>query len=327
VRYILRRLLLLLFTAWVAITVNFALPRLMPGNPVEVMAAKYQGKLPPAALNALAIELGLRSKQPEVLQYITYLGHTLTGNFGYSLESYPEKVSTLIGQSLPWTLGLVGVSAVLAFVIGTGLGALSAWHRGRTLDSALVPAGFVLSAMPAFWISLLAVYFLGYELKWFPISGSSGDEGLTSVAGIWSILDHGALPATVLTAISLGTYVLLMRNTTITVLQDDYVKFARAKGLQSPTIATRYAARNAILPNFTSFALALGFVVSGAIAIEYVFDYQGVGYLLFLAVLNLDYPLMQALFLIIVVCVLVANFLVDLLYVFMDPRIRVEARS
>jgi peptide/nickel transport system permease protein len=327
-RYILRRFLLLLLTGWVAITLNFAIPRLMPGNPIEAMAVRYGGKLAPSELSALAIELGLKSRQNEVAQYFTYLGHTLTGNLGYSLYSYPERVSTIIGESLPWTIFLVGASTILAFVIGTSLGAIAAWRRGKPLDSALVPTGVMLGATPAFWIATLALYFLAFRLNLFPVYGGSGiNEGLVSFSGIGSIIDHAALPGITLTAISLGGYLLLMRNTTITVLSDDFVKFARAKGLRDRVVATHYAARNAILPNFTTFALALGFVVSGAIVIEYVFDYPGVGYELFTAVLNYDYPLMQGLFLIIVIGVLIANFLADLLYVLLDPRIRMGARS
>jgi len=295
----------------------------MPGNPVEAKLAEMHGNFGPGAYQAFAAEFGINTKQSGLSQYFTYLGHTASGNLGRSFFFYPEKVSTLIGDFLPWTLGLVGVCTVLSFVIGTFLGAVSAWRRGKVADSVLVPSGVMLSAMPAFWIGLLAVYFLGYELKWFPIAGA----GVTAVSGFWNIIYHATLPGIVLTLTSLGSYVILMRNTTITVLNDDFVKFARAKGLPERVIAFKYAARNAILPNFTSFALAIGFVVSGAVAIEYVFDYNGVGYLLVVAVQNLDYPLIQGLFLVITLGVLFTIFIADLLYIFLDPRIRVASRS
>lgn len=320
--------MLLLFTAWVAITANFVIPRLMPGNPVQAMDVRYGGSLTPSELSALSFEMGLKTKQSEIAQYFAYLGHTLTGNLGYSLASYPEKVSTIIGEALPWTVFLVGMSTILAFIIGTGLGAVAAWRRGKASDSALVPTSLMLGATPPFWLATLALYFLAYRLGWFPIAGGAGiNQGLVSFSGFGSIIDHAALPGITLTVVNLGGYLLLMRNTTITVLSDDFIKLARAKGLRSWVIATRYAARNAILPNFTTFALALGFVVSGAIVIEYVFDYPGVGYSLFNSVLNLDYPLMQGLFLIIVIGVQLATFLADLLYVTLDPRIRTGARS
>jgi peptide/nickel transport system permease protein len=325
-RYLARRVGLLLVTGWAALTFNFVLPRLMPGNPVEVMLARFQGKLTPQAANALEVAFGLKTKQSAIGQYFSYLGHTLSGHLGVSLTYFPEKVTTLIGQALPWTLGLVGFATVVAFVVGTAIGALAAWHRGGALDSVMVPTGVMLGAMPVFWVGLLVLYVFAFKLGWFPVAGGAGGgQGLTSISGFGAVVSHAALPAITLTAVSLGGYIILMRNTTITVLSDDFVKFARAKGLPDRVIAARYAARNAILPNFTSFALALGFVVAGAIFIEYVFDYPGVAYLLYQAVTSLDYPLMQGIFLVIVVGVLIANFLADLLYVFLDPRIRTEA--
>lgn len=327
-RYLLKRVLLLLLTGWVALTFNFVLPRLMPGNPIEVMFARFQGKLDPRAANALEIAFGLKTKQSAVAQYFTYLGNTLTGHFGSSLTYFPEKVTTLIGQALPWTLGLVGFATVFAFIAGTAIGALAAWHRGSALDSVMVPTGVMLSAMPVFWSALLVLYVFAFRLGWFPIAGGeNGGQGLATIRGFGSVISHAALPAITLTTVSLGGYIILMRNTTAAALSEDYVKFARAKGLQDRVVLARYAARNAVLPSFTSFALALGFVVAGAIFTEYVFDYPGIAYLLYEAVTSLDYPLMQGIFLVIVVGVLIANFVADVLYVLLDPRIRVEARS
>jgi len=326
-QYILKRLGLFVLTVWAAMTLTFALPRLMPGNPAEVALARYQGRFGPGTLAALEAEYGLDTKKSEISQYFTYLGHTLTGNLGYSFQYYPEKVTTLIGQNLPWTIGLVGVSTIIAFILGTLMGTISAWKRGRFTDSLLVPSGVMMGAMPAFWIALVADYFLAFRLGWFPVISATGNATILNISDWGTILDHALLPGLVLTLTSAGGYIILMRNVTITVLNDDFVKFARAKGLRNRVIATRYAARNAILPNFTTFALSLGFVVSGAIAIEYVFDYQGVGYLLVIAVEDLDYNLMQGLFLIIIVSVLVAIFVADLLYVVLDPRIRLESRS
>jgi peptide/nickel transport system permease protein len=327
-RYLLRRVLVLLLTGWVALTFNFVLPRLMPGNPIQAMFARFQGKLNPQAAGALEIAFGLKTKEGVIGQYFSYLGHTLTGNFGFSLTYFPEKVSSLIGQALPWTLGLVGFATVISFAVGTAIGAFAAWRRGRAFDSVMVPMGVMLSAMPVFWMGLLVVYVFAFKLGWFPITGSQGaGQGLQSISGFTAIISHAVLPALTLTAVSLGGYIILMRNNMITVLGDDFVKYARAKGLPSHIIAYRYAARNAMLPNLTSFAMALGFVVAGAIFIEYVFGYPGIAYLLYQAVTSLDYPLMQGIFLIIVVGVLLANFLADLLYVILDPRIRMEARS
>jgi peptide/nickel transport system permease protein len=328
-RFLLRRLLFLLIAGWAALTLNFVLPRLMPGNPVQAMLARYQGKLSPQAVGALEAEFGLNTRQNDLAQYFTYVGHTFSGDLGTSISQFPTKVSTVIGSALPWTIGLVGFSVVVSFVIGTALGALAGWRRGSLLDSLAVPLGVMLSAMPVFWISLLALYFLSFKLGWFPLAGGIGGSGtgIATISGIGSVISHAALPAITLTLVSIGGWVLLMRNSTVAVLGEDYIKFGRAKGLPERVVAYNYAARNAILPNFTSFALALGFVVAGAIFTEYVFSYPGIAYYLYQAVLSLDYPLMQGIFLVIVVAVLLANFVADLLYVFLDPRIRWEARS
>ncbi len=326
-KFLLRRLALLLLTGWAAITLNFVLPRLMPGDPIEAMLARYQGRLDPRTVSALKIEFGLNSHQGPLSEYFTYIGHTLTGNLGTSITYFPTSVASIIGSALPWTLGLVGFSIVVAFCIGTALGAAAGWRRGSRLDTFVVPFGVMLSAMPVFWVSLLALYFLAFRLGWFPVAGGIGTSQTVSISGIGSIISHAALPAMTLTLVSLGSWVLLMRNNTVSVLGEDFIKFGRAKGLPERVVAYRYAARNAILPNFTAFALALGFVVAGAIFTESVFSYPGIAYYLLQAVLSLDYPLMQGIFLVIVVAVLCANFLADLLYVFLDPRIRLESRS
>ena len=325
--WLFRRFLVLLLTGWAALTLNFILPRLMPGNPIEAMLARYQGKLSPQAVGALEIQFGLNTHESKIAQYFTYLGHTVTGNLGTSISYFPTKVSSIIGSSLPWTLGLVGFAVVVAFIVGTAIGAAAGFRRGSRFDSIAVPFGVMLSAMPVFWISLLALYFLAFRLGWFPVAGGIGGTQSISISGIGSIINHAALPAITLTVVSIGTWILLMRNSTVSVLGEDYIKFGRAKGLPERVVAYHYAARNAILPQFTAFALAIGFVVAGAIFTEYVFSYPGIAYYLLEAVLSLDYPLIQGIFLVIVVAVLIANFLADILYVFLDPRIRLEGRS
>ncbi len=325
--YLLRRFLVLLLTGWAALTLNFVLPRLMPGNPIEAMLARYQGKLSAQAVGALEIQFGLNTHQSYLAQYFTYLGHMLTGDLGTSIAFFPTSVASIIGSSLPWTLGLVGGAVIIAFTIGTAIGAVAGWRRGSRFDSFAVPFGVMLSAMPVFWISLLALYFLAFRLGWFPLAGGIGGGQTISISGVGSIISHAALPAITLTVVSIGTWILLMRNSTVSVLGEDYIKFGRAKGLPERVVAYHYAARNAVLPQFTAFALALGFVVAGAFFTEYVFSYPGIAYYLIEAVLSLDYPLIQGIFLIIVIAVLVANFLADVLYVFLDPRIRLEGRA
>ena len=332
-RYVIRRFRALLITCWVALTVNFALPRLMPGNPVETMFARYQGKVSPSAISAMELDFGLNTKTGELGQYFDYLGHTLTGNLGISFSYFPSHVGTLIGEALPWTLGLVGFATILAFLLGTTLGMVAAWRRGTAgwrraslVDTVLVPFGLMLGALPSFWIALILLYFIAFKFGWFPIGGGlNPGAGIASWSGFVSLIHHAALPAITLTFISMGMWILLMRNNMLTVLGDDYVKFARAKGLRDHTIAYRYAARNAILPVFSQLALALGIVVGGQVFIEIVFSYPGIGYLLLQAVYNEDYPLMQGIFLIFTITLLVASFLADVLYVFLDPRVRMES--
>jgi peptide/nickel transport system permease protein len=327
VLYLFKRFLILLLTGWAALTLNFVLPRLMPGDPIQAMLARYQGTLSSEAVSALEIQFGLNTHESSIQQYFTYLGHTLTGNLGTSIAFFPSSVASIIGSSLPWTLGLVGFAVIVAFVIGTVIGAAAGFRRGSRFDSFAVPFGVMLSAMPVFWISLLALYFLAFRLGWFPVAGGIGGGQAVGISGVGSIISHAALPAITLTVVSIGTWILLMRNSTVSVLGEDFIKFGRAKGLPERVVAYRYAARNAVLPQFTAFALALGFVVAGAFFTEYVFSYPGIAYYLIQAVLSLDYPLIQGIFLIIVVAVLLANFLADVLYVFLDPRIRLESRS
>jgi peptide/nickel transport system permease protein len=304
----------------------------MPGNPLELLVGKLgaQGtQISPSAAKAIGQAYGLDNTHSAISQYFTYLHQTALGHFGLSISEYPEKVSTLIGQELPWTIGLVGCAVIIAFIVGTAIGAIAAWRRGGFFDSILVPTGVMLQAMPAFWLGILLLYFLAYRLGWFNVSSTNQIQArqLASLSGLWAIIQASFLPALALVAVSLGGYIILMRNTMVTVMSDDFVKFARAKGLPDRIVATRYAARNAILPVFTNFALSLGFVVAGAIAIEVVFDYPGIADQLLAAVEAEDYPLMQAIFLIIVLGVLLANFVADIVYVYLDPRIRLGGRS
>jgi peptide/nickel transport system permease protein len=323
----------LLVTLWVALTINYALPRLMPGNPVETMFSRYQGKVSPTAMHSMELAFGLNTKTGTFGQYISYLHNTLTGNLGVSFSYFPARVTTLIGGALPWTLGLVGFATIIAFVLGSGLGMFAAWRRGMAgwrrssiVDSGLVPFGLMLGALPSFWISLILLYFVAFKFGWFPIAGGiNAGQGLLNWPGFVSLIHHAALPAITLTLISMGLWILLTRNSMLSVLGEDYIKFARAKGLKNRTVALHYAGRNAVLPVFAQLALALGIVVGGQVFIEIVFSYPGIGYLLLQAVQNEDYPLIQGIFLIFTVALLMANFLADACYVFLDPRVRSEA--
>ena len=325
-RYALRRLGFFVLTLWAALTLNFLLPRLMPGNPALAMMAKFHtAGANPQTLRALETLFGVNNQQGLIGQYFGYLHQMLTGNFGTSLSQFPASVSSVIGSAIWWTLGLVGVTTILAFLLGTGLGIVSAWRRGGKLDSVVPPVFVITSAIPYFWVAMVLVLVFGITLHLFPSQGGyyvTTDTPGFNLTFFQDVVNHAFLPAMALLITTIGTWILTMRNTMITTLAEDYVRMARAKGLPGWRIMLDYAARNAILPNLVGFAMSLGFVVSGAILVEYVFNYPGVGYMLLQAVDGEDYPLMQALFLLITVAVLVAILAADVLTAMLDPRTR-----
>ena len=324
-RFVLRRTGFFLLTLWVALTLNFVLPRLMPGNPALAAIANHKGALSPQALKALEAQFGLNEHQNLLAQYFKYLGDVATGNFGESLTTQPgNSVGRIVMDAIPWTLGLVGITTILAFVLGTGIGIVGAWRRGGRLDSLMPPIFVIMTVIPYFWLGLIVILIFGVKLHWLPYFFTYNvtlTPGL-NWAFISNVLEHAILPAFTLLILTIGTWILTMRNTMITTLAEDYVRMARAKGLPGRRIMLDYAARNAILPNLTGFAMSLGFVVGGAILIEEVFNYQGVGFLLLQAVNNDDFPLMQALFLLITAAVLLAILLSDIAIAILDPRTR-----
>jgi peptide/nickel transport system permease protein len=323
-RHLLRRIGFYLVAIWASITINFLIPRLAPGDPVQAFMARMHGRISPQAQRALEIAFGV-SHDPIWVQYFQYLGNLFHGDLGTSISAFPNSVVSVIAQDLPWTLLLVGVSLVLSFVIGTLLGVIIAWKRGSASDVILMPLFTFLSAIPYFWLALIMLYFLGYELQWFPLNGGYDINSTTpgwSLDFILSASYYALLPALTIVISSIAGWLLGMRNAMITTLAEDYVIMAEAKGLPQRRVMFTYAARNAILPNITGFALSLGFVVSGSLLTEIVFSYPGIGYTLYQAVENQDYALIEGMFLIITLAVLAANFLADIVYVILDPRVR-----
>ncbi|WP_426300702.1 ABC transporter permease [Arthrobacter sp. R-11] len=322
-RFILRRLGFYLIAFWVSITLNFLLPRFMPGDPVSRMFARSAGQMQPEQIEALRKLLGVDSR-PIWEQYADYLTNIVTGNMGVSITRFPTPVTEVIASQIGWTLLLGGTALVIAAVVGNLLGILAAWRRGGAIDSALPPLLIFIGSFPYFWLAMGALYLFGVILGWFPLRHAFTD-GLEPAFSWEFIGDAGAhlvLPALTIVLVSIGGWMLGMRNTMIATNAEDYITMAEAKGLRPGRIMFRYAARNAMLPSVTSFGMSLGFVVGGALLTEVVFAYPGVGYQLLNAVQGLDYPLMQGLFLTITAAVLLANFLVDILYVRLDPRVR-----
>jgi peptide/nickel transport system permease protein len=321
--YLLRRLGLYAVAAWASITLNFFIPRMMPGDPASAMAARFRGQLQPEAIAALRESFGF-TDAPLIVQYFTYVSHVMTGDLGTSISNFPASVTSVIGTGLLWTVVLTGFAALVSFALGTLLGIYSAWRRGSALDSILPPALTFLGAFPYFWLAMLLLFVLGFGAEWFPVRHAYSDELAPGLGFefVGSVIYHMLLPATAIVLATLGGWMLGMRNTMVGVLSEDYITLAHAKGLPERRVMFRYAARNALLPNVTGFGMALGFVLSGSLLTEIVFSYPGTGYLLIQAVRSLDYPLMQGLFLTITLAVLAANLLVDLAYVWLDPRTR-----
>jgi peptide/nickel transport system permease protein len=323
-RFALRRAGFFALTLWTCITLNFLLPRLMPGNPAEALIARFHGRINPAALHALEIAFGVNTKASLWSQYVSYLNNLIHLKFGTSITFFPLPVTHVVLQALPWTLGLIGVTTILAFLLGTLIGIVGAWRRGGWLDSLLPPVFIITSAIPYFWLAMLLIIIFSLQIHWFPFDGNVDPSLIASWnwSYIGSILDHAVLPAASILITFIGGWILTMRNTMITTLAEDYIRMARAKGLSARRIMFDYAARNAVLPNLSGFAMSLGFVVSGAVFVEYVFNYNGVGYLLVQALDAEDYPLMQALFLLITIAVLLAILLADIVTAVLDPRTR-----
>lgn len=323
--YMLRRFGFYLVAFWVSITLNFFLPRFMPGDPVSRMVARLQGQLRPDQIEALKESFGL-SNAPLWEQYLSYLGQIFSGDLGFSISRFPTPVTDVISGVIGWTFLLGFVSLIIAVVIGNVLGILAAWRRGGVLDSVVPPLLIFIGSFPYFWLAMGLLYLFGVVLGWFPLRHAF-EVGTTpefSLAFISDVAYHLILPATSIVLVSVGGWMLGMRNTMIATNAEDYIVMAEAKGLRPNRVMMSYAARNALLPSVTAFGMSLGFVVGGALLTEVVFAYPGVGYTLLAAVQNLDYPLMQGLFLTITTFVLIANFLVDIVYVRLDPRVRVS---
>jgi peptide/nickel transport system permease protein len=325
-RLIVRRITLYVVTAIVAITINFFLPRLMPGNPALAVLGKAQSAESPQAVAALELQYGVQTRTGIWGQYVQYWDHLLHGNLGTSLNAYPASVGSLISSALPWTLGLVGAATVISFVLGTLLGVAAAWRRGSWLDN-LLPAMTFFQAAPYFFVAILAVALFATKLGWFPPS-QGYDTAALNPAFNWqfisNVLDHAVLPALTIVLASVAGWIIGMRNMMITTMDEDYVLLAQAEGLPRHKVIG-YAARNALLPNVSGFALAIGFIVSGALLTEIVFSYPGIGYLLVNSIGSDDYPVLQGIFLIITIAVLLANLIADFVYAFLDPRTRQEA--
>lgn len=330
--YIVRRLGVFLVIMWLAATVNFVLPRLAPVNPVReklVQAASFGGAGKTDMERVVATyEAKFGLDQPVWKQYLNYLADVARFDLGVSISNFPSKVLDIIMTALPWTIGLLLFATLMAFALGTILGALVAWPRTpRALGVVMAPL-LTLSAIPFYLLGLILVYFLAFTLKIFPISGgfTLGTIPRLNWNFILDALWHSILPALSIILASVGSWAIGMRGMMISGLEEDYITFAEAKWLKDRDIFTKYALRNALLPQATSLALSLGFIVSGAVLVEVVFGYPGVGTVLYRAIQTFDYFVIYGVVIILIFAIGLATLIMDLIYPLLDPRISYQKR-
>jgi peptide/nickel transport system permease protein len=310
---------------FLALTINFMLPRLMPGGPAQFLLGSETGTATPEIRAAILAELGLDQSMGR--QYLAYIRSLLSGDLGYSFTR-GERITKVIGDRLPWTVLLASLSLLLSTAAGVALGATAAWRRGRRTDVGLLVFSMFLASMPGFWLGMMFIVVFGVHLGWLPLFGiRTAWASYTGWAAMVDVARHLIMPVVTLSLHSIFGTLMIMRYSMVSVMGEDFVLMARAKGVPARRVMYHHVMRNALLPVVTHFMLGVGFVVGGATIVETVFSYPGVGRLLYEAVLSRDYPVLQATFLIITIFVIVANILADLVYPLLDPRVRRAASA
>ena len=327
--YVFRRIAVFLVIVWVAASLNFVILRLAPGDPVAGMLARMTQQGGSVAgsdevIRSYRQTFGL--DEPIAIQYVKFVTSFVRFDFGVSLSTYPTRVNAIIGAALPWTVGLLAISTLLAFGLGTILGALLAWRGTPAILRRTLPVLMIAAAVPYYLLAILLLAIFAFGLHLFPAAGTAaiGAREATGLARAVEVIRSSFLPALSLVLGGLGGWMLGMRGLMVGVLGSDYLLLAEAKGLSSRRILFRYAIRNAILPQITVLALALGSIVSGAVLVEVIFSYPGLGSTLYRAIQNADYPLIQGITFVLVVAVGVAILILDLVYPLLDPRIRYD---
>lgn len=329
--YIIKRIGMFLITVWLGTTIIFIVPRLVPGDPVQAMVGRLMREGADVA-NAEQLIQSWRDRfgldQPIMVQYLRYLYNSVTFNSGYSLAFFPTQVDDMIARAIPWTLGLLLAATLIAFVLGNLIGALLAWRGTPRLVRTLLPVSLTFTAIPAFMMGILLLYLFSFSLDLFPYGGAY-DRGLTPGLNgdfVVNVLQHAALPAMAVVLVKMGFWALGMRGMMITTDGEDYMILAEAKGLPPWRVFWRYGIRNAILPQVTALGITLGSLAGGFVVVELIFTYPGMGYLLYRAILNTDYTLIQGIVFYVVVGVSLAVLILDLIYPLIDPRITFQRR-
>ena len=325
-RYILKRLGMFFLTVWLGITVIFIIPRLAPGDPVQAIIGRMisEGSSLENGEELIAawrVRFGL--DEPVMVQYGKYLVNAATFNTGYSLAFFPSRVEQLIARAMPWTIGLLLVATLLSFMIGTAMGALMAWRKTPDIAKRLLPIPLIFTSLPAFMVGILLLYLFAISLGWFPFARGYARGLAPSITPdfIWSVIKHGTLPAFAIVLVRMGVWALSMRGMMVTTEGEDYMILAEAKGLTPQNIFWRYGIRNSLLPQITALALSIGGIAGGALLVEIIFTYPGIGQLLYTAILNSDYTLIQGIVFYVVVGVALAVLILDFIYPLIDPRI------
>ncbi|TME38548.1 MAG: ABC transporter permease [Chloroflexi bacterium] len=324
--YVIRRVGMYFLTVWLGSTIIFIIPRMVPGDPVGAMISRMeQGgarvENSGAIIEAWRARFGLDAPVP--IQYLRFLRNSITFDLGYSLGQFPATVQDMVSQALPWTMGLLALATLISFIVGNLIGALMAWRPTPAWMRRLLPLSLTFTSIPYFMLAILLIYVFGFGIHLLPVSGGYGRD-LTlgwNLPFALSVAQHGLLPALSIVIASMGYWALGMRGMMITNAGEDYIILARAKGLSPARLFLRYAVRNAVLPQVTALALTLGSIVGGAVLVEYLFSYPGMGYLLYQGIITNDYTLIQGIVFILILTTATAVLMIDLAYPLVDPRI------
>ena len=328
IEYVAKRALQLLLIVFVAVTINFLIPRLIPGDPVESALQTKMAMTGNVNVDVQAVAAAYRAKfgldKPLWLQYVNYWGSLLNRDLGVSLVDFPQPVVEKIQSAVPWTLALLSVSTVISFFLGSILGALIAWPRAPRVLHVLVPPFMLLSSVPFFLLGIVLLFTFSVIVPWFPPGGGFDPVSILrlDVPTVLDLLYHAILPSLALVLGSIGFWGLGMRAMMVSVLGEDHITFAESKGLPPERVFLWYGMRNALLPQVTSLAIALGSILSGAVLVEVIFNYPGLGGILFLAIAGKDYFVIQGIVLMLILALALSLFVVDLIYPLIDPRIR-----
>jgi peptide/nickel transport system permease protein len=325
--YIARRFGVFLLIVWLAATLNFFLPKISGQDPVrtKLLQQAALGGAVQGGMEEMVKEYNTRFglDRPLIVQYGSYLYDTAHLDFNYSIANYPRTVRELIVEALPWTVGLLATTTLLSFTIGTLLGALLAWPRSPRWLRTLMPPLWALHAIPFFLFGLILIYLFAFQVQWLPMFGGYSPGAVQGFT--WKFVSdvamHSILPALSIILVSVGGWALAMRGMMVTTMGEDYVVFAEAKGLRSTTVFLRYCVRNAILPQTTALALALGQILSGAVLVEVIFGFPGIGALLYQAIQENDQFLIQGIVFTVIVALGLATLVLDIVYPWLDPRI------